>query len=212
MNIPITNKEKGELELVKHEQFIKCLEEHGSRMDVSGGGWSLMASKLNWSIEEVKHYAFWYMQQLQDSLQNEHEQQTQQVEEEEVEESESYIENENETMVSGKRSGNAVDSGVVDSGGIRCHNDDYDDKNEHSQKSDNRNEKDDKTNQNRKSESSSSSLLLSSWTYGECALFDTLIITYDAKTINRWEKIASFIPNKTHKQCRQRWEDCYSSR
>ena len=99
--------------------------------------------------------------------------------------------------------------GVVDDGGKR--HDDNEEKNEHSQKSDNRNKKESENDANQKIPPSSSTSSLSSWTYGECALFDTLIITYDAKTINRWEKIASLIPNKTHEQCLQRWEDCYRS-
>ena len=47
----------------KHERFVTCLEKYGPEM--SGNEWSLMAVDLECSVDDVKLYAYWYMQQLQ---------------------------------------------------------------------------------------------------------------------------------------------------
>lgn len=132
----------------EHEIFVKYLEEFGSKMD--GKEWSSIASKMNWSVQDVKLYAFWYMEELQKQVSHENPE---------------YLV-EKDSM---KNQG--VDDNVKDN-------------------DDNIGQKNEKV----------------SWTYGECALFDTLVITYGEKTKNRWEKIASLIPEKDSSQCRERWE------
>lgn len=51
-----------------HERFISALEKNGTGM--RGDEWDKIASELSWSIEDVKTYAYWYMQELFESLQD----------------------------------------------------------------------------------------------------------------------------------------------
>jgi len=48
-----------------HDRFIVALEKYGS--ESSGEEWYKMAQYLNWQIEEVKLYAYWYMHRLHNS-------------------------------------------------------------------------------------------------------------------------------------------------
>mmetsp|Transcript_26589 Transcript_26589/g.30418 ORF Transcript_26589/g.30418 Transcript_26589/m.30418 type:complete len:168 (-) Transcript_26589:262-765(-) len=43
-------------------KFISSLEKHGSAM--TGDEWSCIATDMGWSVDEVKLYAYWYMQAL----------------------------------------------------------------------------------------------------------------------------------------------------
>lgn len=45
-----------------HNRFIKSLEKHGSKMN--GKEWSQIAADMKWTVDDVKAYAYWYMQQL----------------------------------------------------------------------------------------------------------------------------------------------------
>lgn len=147
----------------EHEEFVKCLEEFGSQND--GNEWSSIASKMNWSIEDVKVYAFWYMEQLQ-------------------------IRTQEEDIGGNRIAGDCVTNRGGDDDLVETDNNNImnDEENENDDDGDDDDDNDEL------------------WTFGECALFDTLIIVYDAKTINRWEKIASLIPNKNNHQCRERWK------
>mmetsp|Transcript_18834 Transcript_18834/g.28640 ORF Transcript_18834/g.28640 Transcript_18834/m.28640 type:complete len:174 (+) Transcript_18834:282-803(+) len=51
-----------------HDRFISALEKNGTVM--RGDEWVKIASELSWSIEDVKTYAYWYMQELFKSLQD----------------------------------------------------------------------------------------------------------------------------------------------
>ena len=46
----------------EQQQFILALEMHAS--EISGDEWHLMASAMNWSVDQVKTFAFWYLNQL----------------------------------------------------------------------------------------------------------------------------------------------------
>ena len=45
----------------EHERFVASLEKHGAGMN--GDVWSSIAAEMEWSIDDVKLYAYWYMQQ-----------------------------------------------------------------------------------------------------------------------------------------------------
>lgn len=46
----------------EHAKFVKCLEKYG--MILEGDVWSQISADMKWSIEDVKVYAYWYMQHL----------------------------------------------------------------------------------------------------------------------------------------------------
>jgi hypothetical protein len=46
----------------EQQKFILALEMHAS--EISGDEWHLMASAMNWTVEQVKTFAFWYLNQL----------------------------------------------------------------------------------------------------------------------------------------------------
>lgn len=130
----------------EHERFLKILEKRGS--DVTGNEWSLISADMGWSIDDVKLYAYWYMQQL-------------------------YNKNK---VNDGSTDNDIQDSMLPESSPEK----EYESKNQFVH--------DDE------------------WTFEETALFNTLLVTYDSTTPYRWEKIASLIPNKIEKQCREKWE------
>ena len=55
------NSERREREdfIRKHERFVECLERHGPQFN--GNEWSLLATDLGWSEEEVQRYSYEYL-------------------------------------------------------------------------------------------------------------------------------------------------------
>jgi hypothetical protein len=45
--------------LLRHQQFIACLESHGP--DFNGNEWPILANELGWSEGEVQRYAYEYL-------------------------------------------------------------------------------------------------------------------------------------------------------
>jgi len=46
----------------QHEDFIQALEKHTT--DMTGNEWHLIATELEWTMEDVKTYAFYYFHQI----------------------------------------------------------------------------------------------------------------------------------------------------
>ncbi len=161
----------------EHERFVKSLEKNG--LGMNGDEWSLIADEMNWSVDDVKLYAYWYMYQLQNSNAN----------------------NQNIVVTSrgSDRTGglehinNTGDTGTSNTsrGSPELKLDET--------KPQNANHIDDASVDGNDNE----------WTYDESILFDTLSITYDSTEMHRWERIASLIPNKDKKQCKELWEKLY---
>lgn len=53
----------------EQQKFASALEMHAS--EISGDEWHLIASDMNWPLDQVKTYAFWYFHQLTQEVQNE---------------------------------------------------------------------------------------------------------------------------------------------
>lgn len=150
----------------EHERFVVCLEKYASTTKINGEEWSLMAKDMGWSVDNVKIYAYWYMQQLHNTNNNNNDDGDLDDKMSPSDESMVHF----DTEMADDKNGNKLSEGVecMENGNI-CSND-------------------------------------NEWTYAESLLFDTLLVTYDSKTLHRWERIASLIPDKDQKQCQERWE------
>ncbi len=145
-------------------QFVSALEMRASEISVDS--WEFMASDMNWTVDQVKTYSFWYFHHLTRDLHGNHED------------------------AFHPPSGDETDGNGGDTD----------------------------TNMPEEPESrngTGSAEQEPDWSFEECVLFDNLLLRFPKEdgenSEARWRKIATMIPKKDSKSCKQRYERQFRS-